>query len=167
MHGEEHPDADRSESSIQYLSFVLGTEEYAVDVLKVQEIRSYEQGTRIPHTPDYVIGILNLRGAVVPIIDLRRRFDLEAKFDATTVTVLVKAQSETKERTVGLVVDAVSDVYDVLPEDRKEAPDRGQVIGTEFIEGLATLDDKLVILLDVDNLVNAGVLDRLDQPQKA
>lgn len=151
-----------SESAVQYLSFRLGGEEYAVDVLKVQEIRSYEAGTRVPHTPSYVIGILNLRGAVVPVIDLRRRFDLPAEFDSTTVTILVKAQSTEKERTVGLVVDAVSEVYDVTADQRKEAPDRGQAIGMEFIEGLATIDDKLVILLDVDNLVNAGVLDRIE-----
>jgi len=143
----------------QYLTFLLAGEEYGVDILKVQEIRSWEQPTMLPNTVDYVLGVINLRGTVVPIIDLRRRFSMEkSQFGQTTVVVVVKVSSADKERTVGIVVDAVSEVYNVSDEQIRPAPDLGGAISTEFVKGLATLDEKMIILLDIDKLITAGVL---------
>lgn len=154
----DQPDLD--EKTSQYLTFILGGEEYGVDILKVQEIRGWESATNIPNTPEYVLGVVNLRGHVVPIVDLRLRFSLaSADFGSATVVVLVKVAQGDTERTVGMVVDAISDVYVVKDSDVREAPDFGGAMATEFITGLATVDEKMVVLLDVDHLVNAGVLE--------
>jgi purine-binding chemotaxis protein CheW len=143
----------------QYLTFLLAGEEYGVDILKVQEIRGWEQPTMLPNTVDYVLGVINLRGTVVPIIDLRRRFSMEkSQFGQTTVVVVVKVSSADKERIVGIVVDAVSEVYNVHDEQIRPAPDLGGAISTEFVKGLVTLDEKMIILLDIDKLITAGVL---------
>ena len=143
----------------QHLTFILGGEEYGVDILKVQEIRGWEPVTPIPNTPDYVLGVLNLRGIVVPIIDLRVRFALpSAEFGSATVVVIVKVSQNDKERTVGLVVDEISDVYSVIESNIKEAPEMGGALSTEYITGLTTVDENMIILLNVDLLVNAGVL---------
>lgn len=151
----------RSSDVNKFLTFMLGEEEYGVEVLKVQEIRNYEIATRIPHTHDYVKGVVNLRGTVVPTIDLRMRFGLRAEYEDTTVTVLVKVKNGTKERTVGMVVDGVSAVTDIADSDKKPAPDVGGSIDTEFIEHVATIDGRLVILLDVDHLVNTAIMEEL------
>lgn len=153
-------DALSEEITKQYLTFILGGEEYAVDILKVQEIRGWEPVTPIPNTPEHVLGVINLRGIVVPIIDLRVRFAMSsAEFDALTVVVIVKVTQGEKERTVGLVVDAISDVYSVVESDIKEAPEMGGALATEYITGLMTVDEKMIILLNVDLLVNKGVLE--------
>ena len=153
MHEQEH-------GTEQYLTFILGEEEYGVNILKVQEIRGWESATTIPNTPDYVLGVVNLRGVVVPIIDLRKRFELEsADFGPTTVVVIVKTTQSGKERTVGMVVDAISDVYNINLEEIREAPDLGSIVTTEFITGLTTVDEKMVILLNIDLLINSGVLE--------
>ena len=144
----------------QYLTFILGDEEYGVDILKVQEIRCWEKATTIPSTPDYVLGVINLRGIVVPIVDLRLRFSLQnSEFNATTVVVIIKVKQLNKERTVGMVVDAISDVYLVNESDEKETPDFGGSIETNFVKGLATIDEKMVILLDADSLADIGIMD--------
>jgi purine-binding chemotaxis protein CheW len=143
----------------QYLTFLLAGEEYGVDILKVQEIRGWEQPTMLPNTVDYVLGVINLRGTVVPIIDLRRRFAMEqSQFGQTTVVVVVKVSSADKERTIGIVVDAVSEVYNVSDDQIRPAPDLGGAISTEFVKGLATMDEKMIILLDIDKLITVGVL---------
>ena len=145
----------------QYLTFMLA-EEYGVDILKVQEIRGWEQPTMLPNAVAYVLGVINLRGTVVPIIDLRQRFNLEkSQFGQTTVVVVVKVAGADKERTVGLVVDAVSEVYNVNDADIRPAPDLGGAISTEFVKGLATLGEKMIILLDIDKLISAGVLQEI------
>lgn len=144
----------------QYLTFILGEEEYGVNILKVQEIRGWDSATTIPNTPDYVLGVVNLRGVVVPIIDLRKRFELEsADFGPTTVVVIVKTTQSGKERTVGMVVDAISDVYNINVEEIRDAPDLGSIVTTEFITGLTTVDEEMVILLNIDLLINSGVLE--------
>jgi len=148
------------EKTSQYLTFILGGEEYGVDILKVQEIRGWEEATNIPNTPDYVLGVINLRGHVVPIVDLRLRFSLKsAEFNHATVVIIVKVDQEESQKTIGLVVDAISDVYIVKDSEVREAPDFGGAMATEFLKGLATVDEKMVVLLDVDHLVNAGVLE--------
>jgi len=144
----------------QYLTFILGTEEYGIDILKVQEIRSWEPVTHIPNTPDYVLGIVNLRGTVVPVIDLRLRFNMDREeYGATTIVVVVKIEHEGKIRVVGMVADAVSEVYYVKEEDIRPTPDIGSDISIDFIKGLATVEDKLIILLEIDVLVNSGILE--------
>ena len=154
--------ADKSvvESSEQYLTFMLAGEEYGVDILRVQEIKGWDKVTRIPHTPDYVLGVINLRGAVVPIIDLRRRFGLEAiAFGPTTVVIVLRIMSGRDERTVGIVVDAVSEVYNVNPADSKPPPDVCGGIDTVFVKALATIEEKMLILLDIDRLIGSSVSD--------
>ena len=152
------------DSTNQYLTFLLADEEYGVDILKVQEIRGWEQPTMLPNAVDYVLGVINLRGTVVPIIDLRRRFAMEkSQFGQTTVVVVVKVTSMDKERTVGIVVDAVSEVYNVNDADIRPAPDLGGAISTEFVKGLATMGEKMIILLDIDKLISAGVLKEIEK----
>ncbi len=141
----------------QYLTFMLDGEEYGVNILRVQEIKGWDTVTPIPNTPEYVLGVINLRGTVVPVINLRKRFGLDgAPFNATTVIIVVKVFSEEgDERTMGIVVDAVSEVYNISNEDKKPAPDFGGSISSSAITGLATLENKMVILLDIDQLMNS------------
>ncbi|HDN26415.1 MAG TPA: chemotaxis protein CheW [Thioploca sp.] len=152
--------SDTSNVANKYLTFVLATEEYAVDILRVQEIKGWNKVTTIPNTPGYICGVINLRGTIVPIIDLRLRFNLEhLAYGQMTVVVVVKVLSvDGKERIMGIVVDGVSDVYDVAEADIKPPPDFGSVITTEFVKGLATVDEKMVIVLDIDRLLNSNEL---------
>ena len=144
----------------QYLTFMLNGEEYGVDILRVQEIKGWIPTTRIPNTPEYIRGVMNLRGAIVPIIDLRLRFAMPAiEYTATTVVIVLKVHSEGVERTIGFVVDAVSDVYNVSAEQFRAAPDFGAHVHTDFIRALATVEEKMVILLDIDHLVSVEELD--------
>ncbi|MDH5612308.1 MAG: chemotaxis protein CheW [Gammaproteobacteria bacterium] len=148
----------------QYLTFMLADEEYGVDILRVQEIRGWDSATAIPNAPDYVLGVVNLRGVVVPIFDLRKRFNMStAEFDSATVVVVVKVKYAKGERTIGMVVDAVSDVYNISPEKINSAPDVGGSVSMEFIKGLATVNNEMIILLDVDELINVGVLEEMHQ----
>ena len=148
----------------QYLTFMLSDEEYGVDILRVQEIRGWDGATAIPNSPDYVLGVVNLRGVVVPIFDLRKRFNLDnAEFTPETVTVVVKVAHEKGERTIGMVVDAVSDVYNITAENINAAPDVGSSVGMEFIKGLATINNEMIILLDIDELINVGVLEDIQK----
>jgi len=144
----------------QYLTFILGGEEYGIDILSVQEIRGWEPATVLPNTPDYMLGVINLRGNVVPVVDLRKRFSLaKAEFGHTTVVIVVKVAEESgMERIVGLVVDAISDVYNIPKEDVCDAADLGGVIAAEYLAGLATVDENMIILLNVDLLVTKAVL---------
>ena len=151
----------------QYLTFILAGEEYGIEILKVREIRGWEPPTMLPNTAAYVLGVINLRGTVVPIVDLRQRFGMECKeFDKTTVVVVVRVKTEDKERIIGLVVDAVSDVYDVNEDTIRPAPDLGVAIDTEYVRGLATLDDKMIIVLDIDHLISTGVLKKIEKNQQ-
>ncbi len=151
----------------QYLTFILGGEEYGVDIMRVQEIRGWESATSIPNTPDFILGVINLRGAVVPIIDLRSRFGLEnAEFNKTTVVIVVKIKDEAGDRIMGMVVDAVSEVYNVSEDMLREAPDLGGAINTDFVKGLATVDEKMIILLDVDLLIKKGILEDLKDAEE-
>ena len=148
--GSEEPTAGVE----QYLTFQLAGEEYGVDILRVQEIKGWEKATRIPHAPHYVLGVINLRGAVVPIIELRRRFAVESvDFGPTTVVIVVKVASDRGERTVGMVVDAVCEVYNVPVGDIRPPPEVGAGVDTAFVRGLATMDEKMLILLDIDKLI--------------
>lgn len=146
----------------QFLTFILGREEYGVTILQVQGIQGWDRVTPIPGTPDFILGVINLRGAIVPVVDLRRRFGMPAAdFGPTTVVIVVRVTTEGHERTLGLVVDAVSDVRSVSESERMPAPDFGAAVKTDFVRGLATVDERMVILLDIDRLVSEGVLGQL------
>jgi purine-binding chemotaxis protein CheW len=143
----------------QYLSFFLGGEEYATDILTVQEIKGWDTVTRVPYSPDYILGVINLRGSIVPVVDLRVRFSLEkAEFDAATVVIVVHVAGTRGERIVGIVVDAVSDVYTVPSESIQPPPDVMGSVDHMFVVGLANLDNKLLIILDIERLVISSVL---------
>jgi purine-binding chemotaxis protein CheW len=143
----------------EYLTFVLGKEEYGVDILCVQEIRVWSPVTEIPDTPEYLKGVINLRGVIVPIVDLRLRFNHEAQdYKPTTVVIVLKGTVNNKVTMVGIVVDAVSDVHKVAPGEVKESPDFGSHIDNRFIKGMATLSEKIIILLDSLKLLDVDSL---------
>jgi len=137
-------------AAVQYLTVNLADEEYAIDILAVREIRGWTPVTRIPQAPHYVLGVLNLRGAIVPVLDLRLRFGLaREEYTATTVTVIVTVAG----RLFGVIVDAVSDVLDVLPGQVRPVPDMGTAVDTEYLKGLTSVEERMVLLLDVDKLL--------------
>jgi len=138
----------------QFLTFVLGNETYGVDILRVQEIRGWAAVTKIPRAPAHVLGVLNLRGSIVPIVDLRMRFALErAEYTAITVIIVVSVNFAAGRRDFGVVVDGVSDVVDVNSAEVKPAPDLGSRATTEYIRGLVPVTDRMVVLLDIDRLI--------------
>ena len=140
--------------SRQVLTFSLNEETYGVDILRVQEIRGWSTVNRIPQTPPHVLGVLNLRGSIVPIIDLRVRFGLaSAEFTPLTVIIVLSIKTAKGMSEFGLVVDSVSDVVDIRGEDVKETPNLGGKMNADFIESLATVANRMVILLDVDALI--------------
>ena len=144
----------------QYLTFILNQEEYGVDILRVQEIKGWDTVTPLPNTPGYIKGVINLRGTIVPIIDLRERFKLaNAEYGPMTVVIVLKVISGDKTRIMGIVVDAVSEVYNVADDDMKPPPDFGSVVNIEYVMGLATIDEKMIIILDIDHLLTSEELD--------
>jgi purine-binding chemotaxis protein CheW len=144
--------------SSQVLTFTLGEETYGVDILRVQEIRGWSPVTRIPQAPAHVLGVLNLRGSIVPIVDLRMRFNLQrAEYTPLTVIIVLSVESSQGRRDFGLVVDGVSDVVDVPAGDVKPAPELGRQASTEFIAGLAAVSERMVMLLDIDQLIGGEV----------
>jgi purine-binding chemotaxis protein CheW len=157
---DAHDDDDRAGD--QYLSFRLGTESYAVEILSVEEIKSDETMTRLPRTPPWVKGVLNMRGAIVPVIDLRERFDIAASeaVRAEVVVVLIVDAGDHPRR-VGAIVDDVTDVLPLGKDDIREAPNLGSAISTEFIKGIATLEDDVVLILDADRLFSLDELSRM------
>jgi len=144
----------------QYLTFMLAGEEYGVDILRVQEIKGWGKVTPIPGTPEYVRGVMNLRGTIVPILDLRKRFSMDQiDYGPTTVVIVLRVECDGRDRIMGIVVDAVSDVYAVPAEELRPSPDFGGNVHVEFVRGLATVDEKMVIILNVDKLLNADDLE--------
>jgi len=143
-------DNAHSDAPLQYLAVNLAEEEYGIDILAVREIRGWTPVTRIPQAPHYVLGVLNMRGAIVPILDLRLRFGLaREEYDATTVTVIITVAG----RLFGVVVDGVSDVLDVAAADVRPVPDMGTAVDTEYLKGLTSVAERMVLLLDVDKLL--------------
>lgn len=136
----------------QYLVFSLGEEEYAIDILKVQEIRDYENVTRIANTPAFIKGVTNLRGIIVPIVDLRIKFFMEnAEYDDKTVVIVVNIG----ERVVGIVVDGVSDVMSLTPEQIKPAPEFGNTLSADYLNGLGSIEGRMLILVDIEQLLTS------------
>ncbi len=149
---------------LQFLSFTLGEEEYGVDILSVQEIRSWEPVSRIPNVPSYEKGVVNLRGAIVPIIDLRERFNLaHSEYTNLTVVVVLQTTLKGRSRTMGVVVDSVSDVNDIDADSIQSSPDFGTKVSTEFISGLALVDERMLILLDVKKLLKLDGVDDVEE----
>jgi purine-binding chemotaxis protein CheW len=142
------------------LVFVLGKEEYGVDILKVQEIRSYEKVTAIPSAPDYLKGVVNLRGIIVPVLDMRVKFGMpDPRYDAFTVVIVLRIAG----RTIGIVVDAVSDVVQLAAGEVKAAPALGAVVDGSFLAGLATQNERMILLLDIEKFLSSAELNLVNQ----
>jgi purine-binding chemotaxis protein CheW len=152
----------------QYLTFLVAGQVYGIDILRVQEIKGWDKPTRIPHAPDHVLGVINLRGAVVPIIDLRMRFGVEtAQFGPTTVVIVVRVNGQRRELTVGMVVDAVCEVCNVSESELRPAPDVGTPTDADFVKGLAMTDKRMLILLGVEQLINASLMEQISEQKVA
>ncbi|MEC9291402.1 MAG: chemotaxis protein CheW [Pseudomonadota bacterium] len=145
----------------QFLTFELNNEMYGVDILKVQEIRGWTEVTNIPNAPHFIRGVVNLRGAIVPILDMRRRFNMdELVFTHQTVVIVVNVS----DRTIGMVVDGVSDVVNIPMEELRPAPDFGTGIDASFLQGLAPIDEEnMAIILNIDEMLQACELVQLDK----
>jgi purine-binding chemotaxis protein CheW len=149
-------DAVAADKSRQVLTFILGNETYGVDILRVQEIRGWSAVTKIPQAPMHVLGVLNLRGSIVPIVDLRMRLSLErAEYTAVTVIIVLSVVTETSRRDFGVVVDGVSDVVDVNESAVRPPPDLGARTVTDYIRGLVPVAERMVVLLDIDRLIGS------------
>jgi purine-binding chemotaxis protein CheW len=142
----------------QYLTFTVGHEEYGVEILKVQEIKGYSAITPIPNTPDYVKGVMNLRGTIIPVVDLRAKFGMAAT-EYTQFTVIIVLTVGAK--VMGLIVDAVSDVLNIPKADIQATPDFGRQVDARFINGMAKAGEKLVVLLDIDTVLGGAEVSSL------
>lgn len=152
---EETPTAEDVETE-QYLTFIMDEEEYGVDILAVQEIRGWESATPVPNSPSFIKGVINLRGTIVPIMDLRGRFNLsDPEYGPETVVIVLKISTEKGSRTMGIIVDAISDVYDV-PLDDVRRTGFGDNQNADFIKGLVTVNKHMVILLKLDSLLTVA-----------
>ena len=147
--------------ALEFLSFTLGLEEYGIDIQKVQELRGYDTVTRIVNSPEHIKGVVNLRGIIVPIIDMRIKFRLGTPtYDQFTVVIILNLAS----RVMGMVVDSVSDVITLSPEQIKPAPEMGSVLDTGYLIGLGTIDARMLILVDIDRLMSGsemGLIEKL------
>lgn len=142
--------APGAQSAREYLTFRLGKEEYGIDILKVQELRGYESPTRIAHAPHFIKGVVNLRGTIIPIVDLRLKFNCDnAAYDAFTVVIILNLQG----RVVGVVVDSVSDVLQLAPENYRDAPTVQSAIDNDSVIGLGSLGERMLILIDIEKLM--------------
>ncbi len=158
-HKAAAPAAMAAQASNEYLTFTLGKEEYGVEILKVQEIRGYEKPTHIANAPEFIKGVVNLRGIIVPIVDMRIKFNLgEAKYDQFTVVIILNVAG----RVVGMVVDSVSDVITLSAEQMKPAPNFSSTFDTEYITGLGTVDSRMLILVDIEKLMSASDMALMD-----
>lgn len=136
----------------EYLTFTLGKEEYAMDILKVQEIRGYDTVTHIANSPEYMKGVINLRGVIVPIVDMRIKFNFDnVAYDEFTVVIIMKVLG----RVIGMVVDGVSDVVTLLADQIKPAPAFGSNINAEYITGIGTVNEQMLILTDIERLIGS------------
>ena len=144
----------------EFLAFKLGAEEYGIDILRVQEIRSYEEPTRIANAPAFVKGVVNLRGVIVPIIDMRLKFNLaNASYDAFTVVIVLNIRS----RVVGMVVDAVSDVITLTPEQLRPVPEFNSTIASDHILAIGAVEERMLILVDIEKLMTSAEMGLIDQ----
>lgn len=146
----------------EFLAFTLGNEEYGIDILKVQEIRGYETVTRIANAPEFLKGVINLRGIIVPIVDMRIKFNLGAPtYDQLTVVIILNLGG----RVVGMVVDSVSDVMTLLPEQVRPAPEMDTTFNNDFLIGLGTLEERMLILVDIEKLMSSPEMGLLEHAE--
>ena len=139
-------------AGLEFLTFTLGQEEYGVDIQKVQELRGYERVTRIANAPEFIKGVVNLRGIIVPIIDMRIKFNLGTPvYDQFTVVIILNIRG----RVMGMVVDSVSDVITLTPDQVKPAPETGATPNTDYLIGLGTIEQRMLILVDIDKLMSS------------
>ncbi|WP_292999760.1 chemotaxis protein CheW [Nevskia sp.] len=160
------PGAASAHSAVgsELLTFTLGNEYYGVDILKVQEIRGYDTVTRIPGSPEFIKGVINLRGAIVPVIDLRIKFNLSSvAYNEFTVMIILNIA----RRIVGIVVDSVSDVTQLGPEQIKPTPEFGSALDTSYITGLGALDERMLILIDIEKLMSSTDMALVDLPSQS
>lgn len=151
---------DRAERTVttievtkEYLTFTLGDEEYGIDILKVQEIRGYDAVTRIANAPSFIKGVINMRGIIVPILDMRLKFNLgQVEYNEFTVVIILNVA----ERVVGIVVDGVSDVIALKRSQIRPAPEFGALMDTAYIDGLTTLEQRMVIMVDIEKLITSS-----------
>src|SRR5476649_737813 len=137
----------------EFLAFTLGSEEYGIDILKVQEIRGYETVTRIANAPEFIKGVINLRGIIIQVVDMRIKFNLGTPvYDQFTVVIILNIAG----RIVGMVVDSVSDVTTLTPDQVKPAPELGTAFSTDYMIGLGTIDERMLILVDIDKLMSSA-----------
>ncbi len=156
---DQHDANHAGQGMREFLAFKLGAEEYGIDILKVQEIRGYEIVTRIANAPDFIKGVVNLRGIIVPIVDMRIKFQLgEPSYDQFTVVIILNIAG----RVVGMVVDSVSDVTTLSPAQIRPAPDMGSALNTDYLIGLGTLDERMLILIDIDLLMSSAEMGLID-----
>ena len=143
----------------EFLAFTLGREEYGIDILRVQEIRGYDTVTRIANAPAFIKGVINLRGNIVPIVDMRIKFNLQqVRYDAFTVVIILNVA----KRVVGMVVDGVSDVLTLTAEQIMPAPEFGATLTTEYLTGLGTVDGRMLILMDIEKLMTSKEMELID-----
>lgn len=143
----------------EFLTFRLGAEEYGIDILKVQEIRGYDTVTQIANSPDFIKGVTNLRGIIVPIIDLRLKFNLgRADYDQFTVVIILNLS----DRVVGIVVDSVSDVLSLTSDHIRPAPEFGSAVDTRYVTGIGALDSRMLILVDIERLMAGADMGLVD-----
>jgi len=144
----------------EYLTFTLGHEEYAIDILKVQEIRGYEPPTMIANAPPFIKGVINLRGTIVPVVDMRIRFGLgKAEYTPFTVVIILNVA----ERVIGMVVDSVSDVLSLFPAQIRPAPEFSASFDTRYILGLATVENRMLIVTDIARLMSSRDMELMDE----
>ena len=150
-------------ASRELLTFTLGREEYGIDILKVQEIRGYEAVTTIANAPEFIKGVINLRGIIVPIVDMRIKFKLErVNYDETTVVIILNIA----QRVVGMVVDGVSDVTTLKADEIKPAPEFGSGLDTQYLQGLGTIDERMIILVDIEKLMTSRDMELIDSAEE-
>ncbi|MEO7497786.1 MAG: chemotaxis protein CheW [Massilia sp.] len=144
----------------EFLAFTLGSEEYGIDILKVQEIRGYEAVTRIANAPEFIKGVINLRGIIIPVVDMRIKFNLGTPvYDQFTVVIILNIGG----RIMGMVVDSVSDVTTLMPDQVKPAPEMGAVFNSDYMIGLGTVDERMLILVDIDKLMSSGEMGLIEK----
>ncbi len=150
-------------TSRELLTFTLGSEEYGIDILKVQEIRGYEAVTSIANAPEFIKGVINLRGIIVPIVDMRIKFKLgSVTYGETTVVIILNIAN----RVVGMVVDGVSDVTTLKADEIKPAPEFGAGLDTQYLQGLGTVDDRMIILVDIEKLMTSRDMELIETAEE-
>jgi purine-binding chemotaxis protein CheW len=152
--------SQQNQGTNEVLAFRLGSEEYGIDILKVQEIRGYDTVTKIANAPDFLKGVVNLRGLIVPIVDMRIKFNFGTPtYDQFTVVIILNIG----HRVIGMVVDSVSDVITLAPEQVKPAPEMSATLNTDYLRGLGIIDGRMVILVDIDQLMSSGEMGLIEK----